>query len=108
MRRSIVFSLFALILALPQPAVAQNSVADFYRGKTITLMVGYSAGGGYDTYARILARHIGQAHPRQSLHRRAEAARRGLHACRQLCSTTWRRRTAPRSACSAAASRWSR
>ena len=63
MRRSIVFSLFALILALPQQAVAQNSVADFYRGKSITLTVGYSAGGGYDTYARILARHIGRHIP---------------------------------------------
>ena len=63
MRRSIVFSLFALILALPQQAVAQNSVPDFYRGKSITLTVGYSAGGGYDTYARVLARHMGRHIP---------------------------------------------
>jgi tripartite-type tricarboxylate transporter receptor subunit TctC len=44
------------------PANAQG-VADFYRGKTVTLTVGYSAGGGYDTYARILARHMGKHIP---------------------------------------------
>jgi tripartite-type tricarboxylate transporter receptor subunit TctC len=62
MRPSLVSSLFTLLLALPWPAQAQ-SVADFYRGKTITLTVGYSAGGGYDTYARILARHMGRHIP---------------------------------------------
>ena len=54
--------LFA-ILAAPQPARAQSVVADFYRGKTVNLIVGYSAGGGYDTYARILARHMGKHIP---------------------------------------------
>jgi tripartite-type tricarboxylate transporter receptor subunit TctC len=49
---------------LPQPTRAQP-VADFYRGKTITLTVGYSAGGGYDTYARILAHHMGRHIPGQ-------------------------------------------
>jgi tripartite-type tricarboxylate transporter receptor subunit TctC len=39
------------------PAVAQ-SVADFYRGKQITFMVGSSPGGGYDAIARLVARHI--------------------------------------------------
>ena len=43
MRRLIVFSLFAVILAAPLPAGAQSSVADFYRGKNVTLIVGYSA-----------------------------------------------------------------
>jgi tripartite-type tricarboxylate transporter receptor subunit TctC len=49
---------------LPQPTRAQP-VADFYRGKTVTLTVGYSAGGGYDTYARILAHHMGRHIPGQ-------------------------------------------
>ena len=35
-------------LIAPLGAAAQG-VADFYGGKTITLMIGYSAGGGYDT-----------------------------------------------------------
>ena len=63
MRRLIVFSLFVVILALPQSVRAQSAVADFYRGKNITLIVGYSAGGGYDTYSRILARHLGKHIP---------------------------------------------
>lgn len=47
------------------PAAAQNPVADFYRGKTVTIMVGTSAGGGYDTYARLLSRHYGKYIPGQ-------------------------------------------
>ena len=41
------------------PAQAQ----DFYRGKTINLIVGNAAGGGYDIYARLLARHMGRYIP---------------------------------------------
>jgi tripartite-type tricarboxylate transporter receptor subunit TctC len=52
-----------LLLALAHPARAQDAVADFYRGKNLNLLVGYSAGGGYDTYARILARHLGRHIP---------------------------------------------
>ncbi len=36
---------------------------EFYDGKRITLYVGYSAGGGYDRYTRVLARHIGRNIP---------------------------------------------
>lgn len=36
---------------------------NFYDGKTVQLLIGYSAGGGYDTYARTLARHIGKHIP---------------------------------------------
>jgi tripartite-type tricarboxylate transporter receptor subunit TctC len=45
------------------PALAQDAVAQFYRGKQITLIVGSSAGGGYDIYARLLARHMGKHIP---------------------------------------------
>src|SRR5436190_3564157 len=49
----------AAALAWPQPARAQaDAVAEFYRGKTVNIIVGYSAGGGYDLYARALARHM--------------------------------------------------
>jgi tripartite-type tricarboxylate transporter receptor subunit TctC len=44
------------------PALAQN-VADFYRGKNVTMVVGTPAGGGYDIYARLLARHLGKHIP---------------------------------------------
>jgi tripartite-type tricarboxylate transporter receptor subunit TctC len=42
--------------------VAQ-SVADFYHGKTINLVIGLPAGGGYDAYARLIARHMGDHIP---------------------------------------------
>src|SRR5438270_13618489 len=45
------------------PAQAQDAVAQFYRGKQINLYVGSSAGGGYDTYARLLARRFGSYIP---------------------------------------------
>ncbi len=44
-------------------AAAQDAVASFYRGKTITIGVGFTAGGGYDLHARTLARHIGKHVP---------------------------------------------
>jgi tripartite-type tricarboxylate transporter receptor subunit TctC len=40
-------------------AARAQSVADFYRGKTIELDIGYSVGGGYDLYARLIARRLG-------------------------------------------------
>ncbi len=54
--------LTVLALVLAQPALAE-SVEDFYRGKTVSLVVGFSVGGGYDLYARHLARHIGKHIP---------------------------------------------
>ena len=41
------------------PAAAQDAVAQFYRGKTVTVLIGTDAGGPYDTYARLLARYLG-------------------------------------------------
>jgi len=40
-----------------------DSVADFYHGKTINLEIGYSVGGAYDMYARLLARYMGNHIP---------------------------------------------
>jgi tripartite-type tricarboxylate transporter receptor subunit TctC len=40
-----------------------DGVADFYKGRSISLIVGYSVGGGYDAYARLLARYIGKHIP---------------------------------------------
>src|SRR5437879_1952015 len=51
-----------LILATAQPAAA-DPVADFYAGKTIRVQVGFSTGGGYDLYARTLARHMSRHIP---------------------------------------------
>jgi len=49
-------------LAIAAPARA-DSVADFYRGKRINLVIGFGTGGGYDSYARLLARFIGEHIP---------------------------------------------
>ncbi len=51
-----------LIASLASPCGAQT-VADFYRGKRVNLVIGYGPGGGYDTYARLLARFIGEHIP---------------------------------------------
>jgi tripartite-type tricarboxylate transporter receptor subunit TctC len=48
--------------ALPPSAPAQT-VEEFYRGKAITMLVGSGAGGGYDTYARVFARHMSRHIP---------------------------------------------
>lgn len=44
------------------PAAAQ-SLEDFYKGKQINLIIGFAPGAGYDTYARLLARHYGNHMP---------------------------------------------
>ncbi|HSE85946.1 MAG TPA: tripartite tricarboxylate transporter substrate-binding protein [Candidatus Binatia bacterium] len=55
----VVAALSALLLLL-NPAKAQDS---FYNGKTVRIIVGASAGGGYDTYSRTIARHMGKHIP---------------------------------------------
>src|ERR687893_945150 len=49
----------AVALALP-PALAQDVS---YKGKTIRVILGYAAGGGYDAYGRLLAKHYGKHLP---------------------------------------------
>jgi tripartite-type tricarboxylate transporter receptor subunit TctC len=49
----------AHLMAAPRPAVAE----DFHSGKTIQMLIGFSAGGGYDLYARTLARYLGRHIP---------------------------------------------
>ena len=44
-------------------ATAAGEVEDFYKGKRITMLVGSGPGGGYDTYARLIARHMGRHIP---------------------------------------------
>jgi tripartite-type tricarboxylate transporter receptor subunit TctC len=39
------------------------AAAPFYEGKTIKLIVGFSAGGGFDTYSRVIGRHMGKHLP---------------------------------------------
>ena len=44
-------------------AAADSATQDFYKGKTLRIVVGSSAGGGFDTYTRVIARHIGRHLP---------------------------------------------
>jgi tripartite-type tricarboxylate transporter receptor subunit TctC len=45
------------------PVVMADAVEDFYRGKTITLLIGYTPGGTYDAYGRLVARFMGDHIP---------------------------------------------
>ena len=55
----------AAAVLVTQPALAAAKVGDFYKGKTVSLVIGYSVGGGYDAYGRLLARHLGKYIPGQ-------------------------------------------
>jgi tripartite-type tricarboxylate transporter receptor subunit TctC len=52
-----------VMLALCIAPARGDPVEDFYRGRTVTLVIGYSAAGGYDTYARVVAQHLGRHIP---------------------------------------------
>ena len=56
-------ALFAAGLIAWAGSAHAQSVADFYKGKTLEVYVGYGPGGGYDQYGRLLARHIGKHLP---------------------------------------------
>jgi len=57
----------AITLAVPAAAAALASPAmsadEFYKGKTVRVIVGYAPGGAYDTYARFMARNLGKYLP---------------------------------------------
>ena len=55
--------LLALVLAAGCRPPAAGSQDEFYRGKTVTIVVGSGAGGGFDTTARLVSRHIGRHIP---------------------------------------------
>ncbi len=50
---------FAIVVCVASTAAAE----EFYKGKTIRFIVGYSPGGGFDTYTRLIARHFGRHIP---------------------------------------------
>ena len=62
MRLSIACALAASLLS-SQGVRAQDAIADFYRGKQVTMVVGSSSGGGYDLYARLVARFMSKHIP---------------------------------------------
>lgn len=54
---------FTMLLLSASVSAQTDDSSNFYAGKTIDLLIGHSPGGGYDTYARTLARHIGKHIP---------------------------------------------
>jgi tripartite-type tricarboxylate transporter receptor subunit TctC len=57
--KKILLALSLAAASIASPALAQDSVADFYKGKTVRIVVGVGVGSGYDINARLLARHLG-------------------------------------------------
>ena len=64
-RRNVFGRALAAIFALAMPiqAASAQSVEEFYKGKSLQITVGFGVGGSYDTYARVLAEHIGRHIP---------------------------------------------
>src|SRR5436853_2329745 len=52
-----------LVLMMSAPAAPKANAQDSFAGKTIRLLIGTGPGGGYDTYGRLVARHIGRHIP---------------------------------------------
>jgi tripartite-type tricarboxylate transporter receptor subunit TctC len=53
----------ALAFVLSAATAGADEVADFYRGRNVSLIAGFNAGGGADAYARLVARHLGRHVP---------------------------------------------
>lgn len=65
MKRMIASAAFAIAAttALTSGMAAAETAAEFYKGKTVTILIGFPPGGGYDANARTLARHLGRFIP---------------------------------------------
>ena len=61
--RNLAVARYAAAVVLAGSAAASASAADFYKGKTVTIIVGFSPGGGYDAYGRLVAQYIGKHIP---------------------------------------------
>ena len=64
---------------------------DFYKGRTVELYIGYSVGGGYDIYARLLARHLGRHLPGRPL-----VVPKNMEGAGSLRLANWLAKAAPR------------
>jgi tripartite-type tricarboxylate transporter receptor subunit TctC len=82
---------FAILLALSGAALAQPSVEEFYRGRKLEMVIGYSPGGTYDLYARLVARHLGNYIPGKPL-----IVPRNMPGAGSRAATTWVYSIAPK------------
>ncbi|MDE0341590.1 MAG: hypothetical protein OXK82_00195 [Deltaproteobacteria bacterium] len=62
-RKGLSFLAAAVIAGAALLAAPETSAEDFYKGKTFRFIVGFSPGGGYDTYTRLIARYFGRYVP---------------------------------------------
>jgi tripartite-type tricarboxylate transporter receptor subunit TctC len=85
---SLVCAIVATLLGLVAPAQA---VEEFYRGKQIDLVIGYSSGGTYDLYARLVARHLGNFIPGKP-----RIVPRNMPGAGSRAAATWVYKVAPR------------
>ncbi|MGE3158495.1 MAG: hypothetical protein AB7K78_17475, partial [Xanthobacteraceae bacterium] len=60
---SAIASATALVLFIAAVPAQAQAPAQFYKGKSVELYIGYSVGGAYDLYARTIARHLGKHIP---------------------------------------------
>ena len=63
MRGAAAAALAIASIALAVPIASAQTPADFYKGRNVDLYIGYSVGGAYDLYARVIARHLGKHIP---------------------------------------------
>jgi tripartite-type tricarboxylate transporter receptor subunit TctC len=63
MTKAVLTATAAAALALAPHSARADAVADFYKGKQISVYIGFTAGGGYDAYARLVSKHMGNHIP---------------------------------------------
>ena len=63
MRINAIARVAATLALMPVAIVAAQTSADFYKGRNIEMYIGYSVGGAYDLYARVISRHMGKGIP---------------------------------------------
>jgi tripartite-type tricarboxylate transporter receptor subunit TctC len=62
-KRRFVAAALAAASGLVAAAASADEVADFYKGRTVSIVVGHETGTGFDVYSRVLARHLGRHIP---------------------------------------------
>ena len=62
-KKSVLCCAALLWLAMPDAQAQPDAIAEFYRGKTVNVLIGVGVGGEYDIQARLVARHIGKHIP---------------------------------------------
>ena len=79
------------LATFPAPSALADPVADFYRDKRVRVVIGYTTGGGYDSYARVLARFIGKHIPGEP-----GVIAQNMPGAGSLLATNWIANAAPR------------